>query len=393
MNAIYAFTIIFIVYAVGDSIATKTKGIISMMLFAFVVFLIGFWTVLPDTFFEDSGFLLISGALVGLLMVHIGTTINIVDFFKQWKTVIIAFLACAATAFGTVFIGQLFVERGYALVAGPISSGAIVATLIMQEAAEAIGRTDLVVFATIKLVSQNLIGIPIASLALKSEAKRLLANYSSNSELTEEANIDSKTENKSRSLKFIPSIPDKYLSNNMIVAKLAIVMSLSTWISNLTNGSLNSLVVCLILGILFTEIGFLEKNSINKANGAVFVMAAAPIAAFQGLRNATPNMFLEQMTPLVIVTLVGVVCLVVVAVVVGKLLNVSWQMSIALGVSCLFGFPSTLIVASEAARSVTDNSEEIKYLEGKMQPSMIIAGVVSVSISSVIFASIVASWL
>ena len=38
MNGLYALTIIMIVYAVGDIIATKTKAIISMLFVASVVF-------------------------------------------------------------------------------------------------------------------------------------------------------------------------------------------------------------------------------------------------------------------------------------------------------------------------------------------------------------------
>jgi len=36
MDSLLAFTLIFIVYAAGDAVAAKTKGVISMMLFAFV---------------------------------------------------------------------------------------------------------------------------------------------------------------------------------------------------------------------------------------------------------------------------------------------------------------------------------------------------------------------
>lgn len=144
MNSVLALAIIFIVYAVGDAISTKTKGVFSMMLFAFIFYLIGFWTFLPETFFDDSGFTAISYALVCILMVHIGTTIKLSDFKKLWKTVVIAFVICAAISFGIILVAPLFIERGYAVVGGPIVSGAIVAALIMQEAAAAIGRTKFI---------------------------------------------------------------------------------------------------------------------------------------------------------------------------------------------------------------------------------------------------------
>lgn len=390
MDSLLAFTLIFIVYAVGDAVATKTKGVVSMMLFAFVFYLVGFWTFLPATALEDSGFTAVSNALVCLLMVHIGTTIKLTDFIKQWKTVVIALAACAGVCFGICFIATFFIDRGYALVGGPILSGAIVAALIMQEAAEAIGREDLVVFASVILVVQNFIGIPIASLCLKSEAKRLKAMMTGRDSA---AGKQSEKVQEKSGLHIIPSIPKKYLSNNVIIAKLAVVSVISTMIANATDGNLNKLVVCLVLGVLLKEIGFLEESSITKANGSVFVMAAAPIAAFIGLVNATPQMLLGQIAPLAVVVVIGLVCLLISAIVVGKIFHYSWQMSTALGASALFGFPTTYILADEIANSVGENEAEKNYLRSKLQPNMVIAGIVTVSISSVVFAGIVANWL
>ncbi len=67
-------------------------------------------------------------------------------------------------------------------------------------------------------------------------------------------------------------------------------------------------------------------------------------------------------------------------------------MSFALGVTALFGFPGTLIVPTEVANAVGQNPEEIEVLKKKLIPKMIIAGMVSVSVVSVIFAGIMAAW-
>ena len=389
MDSVLAFALIFIVYAIGDAIATKSKGVFSMMLFAFIFYLIGFWTFLPDTFFNDSGITAVSYALVCILMVHIGTTIKISDFKRLWKTVVIALVICAAIAFGIVFVAPLFVEKGYAIVGGPIVSGAIVAALIMQEAAAAIGRNDLVVFATVILVLQNFVGIPIASLCLKSEAKRYKAIMKTNGVKLAD---NSKVENIKKST-IIPQLPSKYLSDNVIIAKLAIVSVASIWLSNLTNGTINALVIALVLGVVFKELGFLEDNAVGKANGSVFVMAAAPIAAFTGLVSATPQMLMDQIVPLVVVFLVGLLFMLLSAIVMGKIFKMSWQMSTALGASALFGFPTTYILANEVSESVGETTEEKEMLRQHLQPNMVIAGVVTVSISSVIFAGIIANML
>lgn len=77
MNATLAAAIIFVVFAVGDMISAKTKAIVSMLLVASVVFLLGFWAgIFPTTMFADSTLLSMAGLLVTLLLVHLGTTIN-----------------------------------------------------------------------------------------------------------------------------------------------------------------------------------------------------------------------------------------------------------------------------------------------------------------------------
>lgn len=46
----------------------------------------------------------------------------------------------------------------------------------------------------------------------------------------------------------------------VLLVKTAIVASLTLYISNLSGGKLNYLLVALILGVLFRKIGFLEED-------------------------------------------------------------------------------------------------------------------------------------
>lgn len=117
MNAILAAAVIFVVFAIGDMISAKTRAIVSMLLVASVVFLAGFWTgIFPTTMFADSTLLSMAGLLVTMLLVHLGTTIKLRDFGAQWRTVIIAAVACIAISAAVFFLGQLIVDRGFALV-------------------------------------------------------------------------------------------------------------------------------------------------------------------------------------------------------------------------------------------------------------------------------------
>lgn len=83
MSGLYALTIVFVVYALGGMIATKTKAIISMLFVASVVFAIGFWNGLPATIFTDSALQGFASVGVGLLLVHMGTTIKLKNILPQ----------------------------------------------------------------------------------------------------------------------------------------------------------------------------------------------------------------------------------------------------------------------------------------------------------------------
>jgi hypothetical protein len=54
----------------------------------------------------------------------------------------------------------------------------------------------------------------------------------------------------------------------------------------------------------------------------------------------------------------------------------------AIGISCMFGFPGTYIIPEEVAQSQANNEEERDYLLGLFLPKMLVAGFVTVSIAS-----------
>ena len=184
MLSILAVFIILLIFGLGDMVATKTRAIVSMLFFSSVLFLAGFWTkVLPNTMFDDSTLLLVSGVLVSMLLVHMGTTIKLRDFADQWKTVLIAGIACIAISLGIYFIGGLIVaDKNYVVVGAPILSGGVVATITMQTAVEG-HSVELGVFAALVMVVQGFVGYPVCSLCLKSEAKRVRGLVESGQEL------------------------------------------------------------------------------------------------------------------------------------------------------------------------------------------------------------------
>lgn len=395
MLSILAVFIILLIFGLGDMVATKTRAIVSMLFFSSVLFLAGFWTkVLPNTMFDDSTLLLVSGVLVSMLLVHMGTTIKLRDFADQWKTVIIACIACIAISLGIYFIGGLIVaDKNYVVVGAPILSGGVVATITMQTAVEG-HSVELGVFAALVMVVQGFVGYPVCSLCLKSEAKRVRSLVESGQELKGvTAKIVTDATPKKR---LIPYIPDKYNGPNIMMAKVAFFAFLATITANAINGwiastfetafSISALIFALIYGIIAKELGFIEENPMKRAGADGFMLVVVTLSIFTNLAQSTPDMVAGMLWPLLVVVVTGSVTFLIISTLVGKIFGVSWQMSCAIGSTCLFGFPGTYIVTNEVVNATAANDEEKQLMLDHMMPKMLIAGMVSVSITSILIA-------
>ena len=82
-----------------------------------------------------------------------------------------------------------------------------------------------------------------------------------------------------------------------------------------------------------------------------------------------------------------------VSILVGKIFGYSWQMSVAIGSSCLFGFPGTVIISNEVSESTGTTPEEKAFINAQIMPKMLVAGMVTVSITSVLIAGVMCKWL
>lgn len=161
----------------------------------------------------------------------------------------------------------------------PILAGGMVAYFVMNGVSEALGRTDISVFAVLVLVFQSFIGVPVASYFCRQEGRRVRDEYRAGTLQINSA----KSEGAHKTL--LPSIPEKYNTANVILCKLALVGYISVLLGKATGVS--SLIFALILGVLLREIGF-DEAALTKCNGFAFVLAGATCSIFAGLVKTTP---------------------------------------------------------------------------------------------------------
>ena len=178
------------------------------------------------------------------------------------------------------------------------------------------------------------------------------------------------------------------------MAKVALVGWLATivatWFSNLIGFNVSNLIFALIFGVICKELGFLEEGPMGKARADGFMLVVITLSIFTNLAQSTPSMVAGMLMPLLVVVVTGSVAFLLVSTLVGKIFGVSWQMSCAIGSTCLFGFPGTFIVTNEVVNATATNDQEKQLMLDHMMPKMLIAGMVSVSITSILIASYMA---
>ena len=399
MQALEALLYIFVVYTVGDIIAAATKSIVPSLFVCSAIFLASFWLGMPETLFVDSLLYDIGAVFITSLLVHMGSMLNIRQLAAQWKTVLISVGGIVGIVILLLVIGSLIVGKETAIVAAPPISGGLIAGLQMADSAEAIGRLDLKLMATLLVVLQGFIGYPLASFCLRKEANNILKLKTEGYVFDKEENVDQKE------VKTLFQLPDKYRSPNYYIAKTILVAFIATAISNLLKNVdtdifiLNALiridknVLALILGIVFAEIGFLERDPLNKGNAFGFLMGALMAVIYGGLAGASPQDVIEILVPIVICLVIATIGIGIMSIIIGKFVNIGPWMSFAIGLSALFGFPGTYIVSQEVAKGVAHNEEEKELILSQILPKMLVSGFVTVSIGSVILAGLLAPML
>ncbi len=388
MESLLSLSFVLIVYSIGDYISQKTKSIVSMMFTASVLFLVGFWLGVPETLFEDAQLMGIGSLLIGLLITHMGTLLNFEDLKVQWKTVLIGLSAVVGIGVFLFAAGTPILGKEYAVAAAPPISGGVVAAIIMGEVATAKGFNDIAVFATILVVVQGFFGYPIASYFLNKEAKLILKRKN---EFTQENLTTSNSKGQAVTRKkIIPPLPKELQTSFVLLAKLSLTALLSFKLAELTNNIIHPYVMCLLVGIVACEIGFLKRDILTQSNSSGLAMVGLMAVIFSSLAKATPDMILSLLFPIVASLTLGTIGIIIFSAIVGKLLCISPSMSIAIGSSALFGFPGTYIISNEVATANAKNEEEKKMILAEILPKMLVAGFITVTIASVILAGVMA---
>ncbi len=384
MNPVLAFTVIMAIWTVSDFLSKLSKGLVSSLFVASLIFLVGFLTGLfPPDLLTSSSLLAFAGVVVGFVIVHLGTVISIDDFIKQWRTVLTGIGAVAGIAAALFFIGSFFKGSDYVIAAIGAVSGGTVSVVIIQEAALAVGLATVAVFPVLIAALQGLVGFPLTSVILRKEALRLRDEYRAG-KLAPVQEEKAGAETKSR-------LPAAFQSTVGTLFVVGVTVYVARLISDITNGNLNTFVVALILGVLLRWARIFKPSVLSGIDAYGLMITAVLILVFGPLATVTPADLKALALPLAIAFVVGVAGIVAASVLVGKLFGFTAAMSVGIGLTALYGFPGTLLLSQEAAKAVGETEEEVKAIEAEILPRMVVAGFATVTITSVIVTGIIAA--
>ena len=399
-NFALAFIICAAAYLIGDAVSNLTKAWIPSVFVTAVVLLVGYWTVIPKEVVADSK-LIPFGSTIGiyLLLVHMGTIISLKQLGEQWKTIVICVAGLAGMCLACWFIAIPIIGRDFVVAGLPPLTGGIVAATVMHDAAEAAGLEAAALFAIAMYCVQGFAGYPLTAVCLQIEGKKLLTNFRANGgkadkDAAAKANkLEEGTAAKTEKKKLIPAIPEKWNGPVMIFLKMGIIAWLATQCGTIKFpgiGTISGAVWALVLGVIFTTLGFLDVNSLNKANSYGIVMFALMMYVFDGLKTATPALLGEVIGPMLLLIVIGVAGMALFEFVAAKLLKVDYPLALANGLTALYGFPPNAIITENTCKALGETPEEFDYLMSEMYPSMIVGGFTTVTITSVIIAGLFA---
>lgn len=366
-------------------IAQKSKAVLSTVLAIAILLLAGFWSgILPRSVIEDAQVTGFGNLIAGLLIVSLGTTIDFPELRRQWKVVVTSLTCVTGAVLAILLVGIPVIGRDMAIAGAPIFAGGSAATLIMTSALDEKGLALASTFCIVLYVTQKFIGVPIASFLLRRTAREfrddpnLVAQYS-----------EQQQENGGVQKRGLLQLPQSYARPSVFLAKMGLVALVAHYASALTGGVVHYFVMCLIMGAVFFALGFLEKGILNKTQSSGLITFFVTILIFSNLANTTPQQVVSVLPALLISAVCGVLGTVAVGFVCAKLMHIPFSLAVSYGISCTFGFPTTMLIPQEVAEAFGRNEKEKAAILNYLLPKMLTAGFVTVTIASVLIAGVV----
>ena len=315
---------------------------------------------------ESSGLGELPAAVMMMVIVNMGASMDISKFVSNWRVVLLAV---------PVFAGQLLAL--FAVVGGIYGvntaigglPGGMAAALIVQERARSSGYEQIITLSVLIMTTQALVGGPAATLCIKKESARLLASGETLPGKHEDAEAKPHSgERRGITLQYGALL--KLYAVSWAASRLRMLTGLPRY------------VLALLLGLLLSRLGILGKNelSASKSEGFVFFLLMAVVLA--GFSTTTPQMFTQMLPPLLLILFTDLVAITLLSAFIGRMLGFSPYMGIALGMNIMIGFPLNMLISQDVIYRLVVDEHKRSLLMSDIGDRMVICGMISVTFLS-----------
>ncbi len=391
-----ALTLLTGVYLFSTYVAKLTGGRLPSALMTTPIMMGLFWSgFMTAADVDASGLTLVYTMTMAVLLVNMGTTLDYKMLWKKRKLILVCFGALAGAAVASLTIGRALYGRQFVVASYPTLAGSQVATYMMQAACEAQGLMELSAIILLILVAQQWISMPIIANLTRYEGRKMLAAIHRGDlalPQREDQGASGAAQEGPTGRKWIDAVPSKYDTvylHLFLCAFFSWIASLIARVTGgLTGGILNVSLMGLVVGVIARQLGLISRDPLAKAKVLPFFMMAMIMAMRKSLANLSPTGLLEALGPIAGILFLGAAGIILASLIVGRLVGLTWAMSILVGIQCYSGYPVNYQISTEVIEAITEDQQERDYLKDTIVPNLVIGGVISVSITSVIIAGV-----
>ena len=371
--------VLLLLLVAGEFLSKYMKAVLPAVFVSGLLFVACVWSgLLPVDLVERSGLASLVSFAILMIIANMGASMSARELMDNWRVVLltaVVFVGQVALLF--LVIGSLF---GVNMAVGALPGGSMTA-LIVQERARSLGYDQIVVLSVLIFSCQGMVACPLVSFLLKKEVARGTAAGLSTIPVKPErektakaGKLPSKLSAASRRFKERPAGEE---SPYWALFRLCVAVWLAARLERMTGVSRYAL--CLLMGILLGELGFLRKDEMDrtKSQGFFFLMMMAMI--LNGFAAATPEMFAQMVGMLACVLLCEIGSILLLSSLMGRLFGFSQTFSMALGMNVMIGFPVNMMLSEEVIRRLVKDEQERSRLMTQVGMKMVISGFTSLT--------------
>ncbi len=387
----FAGTIVLAILATGDIVSVLTKAKIPMMFVALGLYLVLTWLGMPQDYPMTSNFAMFGMTMLAPLIVNMATIVPLKDFAKQWRAIIVSLFGIIVAVI--LILAVSFFTFGYekGIAGSGALCGSLVAAVITTDALKSVGMGALCIIPLAIVAIQEPIGQIVAINMLKKHAVNIYDSVHQKAAADESDSLTSDNEDKKTHTGRQPLIPEKYETPFVALLKLVAIACLGVFVGEKT--ALHWAINCLLFGIIAVYLGILRPKMLDRAESSGITMACILIYVFTQMNEVTPEVFGTEVVSILTILVVGIIGLAIGGMLGGKLVGWKTELSMAVALTALFGFPGNYIITQEVCRTVGKTEAEQEKLMDEMLAPMLIGGYTTVTVGSLLIASFLVQFL